>query len=85
MGECEQTGIAGKQVLRPQRKFYPVDTGLRNLTTGFAPKDFGAQIECVVYNELIRRGYCVTVGARLGITEQGVRIESLVDWLLSVW
>lgn len=65
MGECEQTGVAGKRVLRPRRKFYPVDTGLRNLATGFAPKDFGAQIECVVCNELIRRGYCVTVGALL--------------------
>lgn len=59
---CEQVGVAGRQVLRPLRKFYPVDTGLRNLSTGFAPKDFGAQLECVVYNELIRRGYSVRVG-----------------------
>lgn len=138
--ECEQAGLAGKQVLRPLRKFYPVDTGLRNLETGFAPKDLGAQLECIVYNELIRRGYNVTVGAllkgeidfmaekpndklyiqvtetvvspetyerelapfalvndafpkivltadryRLGTTEQGVRIENLVDWLLEDW
>lgn len=65
LGECEQTGLSGKQILRPLRKFYPVDTGLRNLATGFAPKDFGAQLECVVYNELIRRGFAVTVGALL--------------------
>lgn len=138
--ECEQAGLAGKQVLRSLRKFYPVDTGLRNLETGFAPKDLGAQLECIVYNELIRRGYNVTVGAllkgeidfmaekpndklyiqvtetvvspetyerelapfalvndafpkivltadryRLGTTEQGVRIENLVDWLLEDW
>ncbi len=63
--ECEQVGVSGKQVLRPLRKFYPVDTGLRNLSTGFAPRDFGAQLECVVHNELVRRGYAVTVGALL--------------------
>ena len=61
--ECEQAGVAGKQVLRPLRKFYPIDTGLRNLSIGFASKDLGAQLECVVHNELIRRGYSVTVGA----------------------
>ena len=61
--ECEQEGIAGKQVLRPLRKFYPVDTGLRNLTTNFATKDIGSQLECVVFNELKRRGRSVTVGA----------------------
>lgn len=60
--ECEQTGLAGKQVLRPQRKFYPADTGLRNLTVDFSPDDFGAQLECVVFNELIRRGCRVEVG-----------------------
>lgn len=59
---CEQVGVAGKQVLRPLRKLYPVDTGLRNLSTGFAPKDFGAQLECAVHNELVRRGYSVKVG-----------------------
>ena len=64
--ECEQTGLAGRQVLRPQRKYYPVDTGLRNLMTGFSPRDLGAQLECAVYNELLRRGYTVTVGSLPG-------------------
>lgn len=63
LSECEQTGLAGKAVLRPQRKFYPVDTGLRNLMRNFAPGDLGLQIENVVYNELVRRGWNVTVGA----------------------
>ncbi|QWT17471.1 ATP-binding protein [Collinsella sp. zg1085] len=63
MRECRQFGLAGKQMLRPQRKFYPADTGLRNLMSDFTPDDFGAQLECVVFNELIRRGYRVEVGA----------------------
>ena len=37
----EQAGAAGKQVLRPLRKFYPVDAGLRSLSTGFASRDLG--------------------------------------------
>lgn len=60
---CAQAGLAGKQVLRPLRKFYPVDTGLRNLMTRFSPENYGAQLECVAYNELVRRGYDVAVGA----------------------
>lgn len=60
--ECEQAGLAGKEVLRPQRKFYPVDTGLRNLMRNFATGDVGFQIENVVHNELLHRGWSVAVG-----------------------
>lgn len=63
LAECEQYGIAGKEVLRPQRKFYPMDNGLRNLTIGFnRARDVGYQLECVVFNELVRRGWQVNVG-----------------------
>ena len=57
-----QTGVQGKQVLRPLRKYYPVDTGLRNLPGGFSGRDVGFQLENVVYLELIRRGFNVSVG-----------------------
>lgn len=64
MAVCEQEGIAGKEILRPLRKFYPVDTGLRNLTIGFSrTHDVGFQLENVAYNELRRRGYAVRVGS----------------------
>ena len=134
---CEQVGLSGKDILRPQRKFYPVDTGLRNLASGFVSGDIGFQIENVVYNELLRRGWSVTVGSlragevdfvveraqkrmyiqvteslvdqgvfereispllligdswpkfiltadrlRCGVTEEGVAIINVIDWLL---
>lgn len=61
---CEQIGVGGKQVLRPLRKFYPVDTGLRNLLWGLGSShDIGFELENAVYNELVRRGYTVFVGA----------------------
>ena len=50
-------------MLSPLRKFYAVDTGLRNLPNGFAPGDFGFQLEGVVFMELLRRGYRVEVGS----------------------
>lgn len=78
---CEQEGISGKQVLRPLRKYYPVDNGLRNLMTGFAPRDYGAQLECVVHNELVRRGYDVTVGTLPGGTEVDFVARSGADRL----
>ncbi|MCO6559223.1 MAG: ATP-binding protein [Bifidobacterium sp.] len=60
--EASRTGIRGKQLLNPQRKFYPVDNGLRNMTTNFSDSDRGFQLENVVYNELLRRGWKVEVG-----------------------
>ena len=64
MTACEQQGLAGKEVLRPQRKFYPMDNGLRNLTIGFnRTRDTGYQLGAVVFNELVRRGWKAGVGA----------------------
>ena len=59
---AEQQGLRGKRVLRPQRKFFPVDTGLRSLATGFGTTDIGARLEGVVFMELKRRGYEVAIG-----------------------
>lgn len=61
--EASQTGLQGKTVRAPLRKFYPVDLGLRNLATRFRAGDTGFQLENLVFNELIRRGYCIEVGA----------------------
>ena len=66
LSECEQFGLAGKDILRPQRKFYPIDNGLRNLTSGFqSAADAGFKLECLVYNQLRARGYDVKVGLLL--------------------
>ena len=60
---AEQARVRGKELLRPQRKYYPVDNGLRNLATGFTGADRGAQLEGIMFMELKRRGYEVTVGS----------------------
>ena len=54
--------IKGKELLKTLEKYYIVDTGIRNVTLGFRNSDFGHIIENIVYFELLRRGYDVTVG-----------------------
>lgn len=54
--------IKGKEILKTLEKYYIVDTGIRNNVLGFRNSDFGHIIENIVYFELKRRGYEVTVG-----------------------
>lgn len=54
--------IKGKEVLKTLEKYYIADTGIRNIILGFRNSDFGHIIENIVYFELFRRGYDVTIG-----------------------
>lgn len=54
--------IKGKEILKTLEKYYIVDTGIRNVILGFRDSDFGHIIENIVYFELLRRGYNVTIG-----------------------
>ena len=54
--------IKGKLHLKTEGKYYVCDTGLRNMMLGTTNKDIGHQIENIVYLELLRRGYRVTIG-----------------------
>lgn len=56
--------IKGKEVLKTLEKYYIVDTGIRNIILGFNNLDLGHIIENIVYFELLRRGYEVTVGKK---------------------
>ena len=52
----------GKALLKTNAKYYITDTGIRNELLGFGQADYGRVYENVVYFELLRRGYQVTVG-----------------------
>lgn len=54
--------IKGKEILKTLEKYYIVDTGIRNIILGFRDSDWGHIIENIVYFELLRRGYDVTIG-----------------------
>lgn len=60
--KCDRYDIKGKQFLDSNSKYYVADIGLRTALLGHEDKDFGHILENIVYLELIRRGYKVSVG-----------------------
>jgi len=48
--------------LNPSPKYYAVDQGLRNMSLDYDISDVGRTLENIVYLELLRRGYRVSVG-----------------------
>ncbi len=60
--DIKRFDIKGKEYLRTLGKYYIVDIGLRNYLLGFRDRDSCHAIENIVYFELIRRGYDVSIG-----------------------
>lgn len=54
--------VKGKQYLKSLEKYYLVDVGLRRLILGDKYSDVGHILENIVYLELLRRGYRVSIG-----------------------
>lgn len=65
---AERFDLAGKQILKSNKKWYIVDLGLRNHLLPRKRYDLGFSVENIVYFELLRRGSSVTIG-KLGATE----------------
>ena len=60
--------LKGKKFLKTLEKYYIVDMGIRNILIGKRDTDIGHVLENIVYLELIRRGYQVSIG-KLGKLE----------------
>ena len=60
--KCDRFDIKGKQYLDSNAKYYVIDLGLRTVILGNKDMDYGHMLENIVYLELIRRGYRVSVG-----------------------
>lgn len=60
---ADRYDIIGLKHTRTNAKFYPVDTGLMNTILYGHEMNESALLETVVYLELIRRGYRVSVGS----------------------
>lgn len=60
--EIKRFDVKGKGFLRTLGKYYIADIGLRNYLLGFRDRDIGHSIENVVYFELLRLGYDVSIG-----------------------
>ncbi len=62
MYKADRTDVKSKALLKTLGKYYISDTGLRNIISGFRNIDEGHLLENVVYLELLRRGYKVSIG-----------------------
>ena len=60
--KCDRYDIKGKKYLNSNAKYYVVDVGLRAALLGANDRDLGHILENIVYLELLRRGYRVSVG-----------------------
>ena len=60
--KADRYDIRGKERLKTLSKYYVVDLGLRNVVLGRNRGNFGSQLENIVFLELIRRGFEVSVG-----------------------
>jgi len=60
--EARRYDLKGRAEIGALRKYYFIDTGLRNARLNFAFPDEGQMLENIVYNELIYHGYTVNVG-----------------------
>ena len=60
--QARRYNIRGKQYLKTLEKYYVVDIGLRYMLLGSRSTDVGHILENVIYLELLRRGFEISVG-----------------------
>ncbi len=60
--QVNRQDLQGKQILATNEKYYMADHGLREAVFGGNMRDINLILENIVYMELLRRGYTVTVG-----------------------
>ena len=86
---AKRADLQRKQILSVNQKYYMVDHGLRQAVFGSNTRDINLVLENIVYMELLRRGYTVTVG-KIGDLEidligekDGKRIYMQVCYILA--
>ncbi len=60
--QVKREDLQGKQILASQEKYYIADHGIREAVFGGNTRDINLILENIVFLELLRRGYAVTVG-----------------------
>lgn len=87
--QVKRQDLRGKKILTVNEKYYVADHGVREAVFGGNMRDINLVLENIVYMELLRRGYTVTVG-KAGEKEidfvcqkQGERIYVQVCYLLA--
>ena len=66
MTKASEYDIRGKRILSRKDKYYLTDLGLGQILNTNKKPQYGAYLENIVYNELIYRGYTVSIGNNNG-------------------
>ncbi|MCP4162399.1 MAG: ATP-binding protein [Deltaproteobacteria bacterium] len=82
--QCERYDIRGKERLKTNGKYYVVDTGLRNKLIGNRTGNLGHVIENIVYLQLLRLGYEVTVGKNMSYEVDFIAVKGSVKMYFQV-
>ena len=87
--QVKREDLQGKQILASNEKYYIADHGIREAVFGGNMRDINLILENIIYLELLRRGYKVTVG-KTGDKEidfvcdkQGDKLYVQVSYLLA--
>ena len=74
--------VKGKTYFKYPNKYYYTDVGLRNARLNYRQYDPGHIMENIIYNELMRRGYCVDVGV---VTDRsnGKNLQKEIDFVVN--
>lgn len=81
--------LQGKKILASNEKYYIADHGIREAVFGGNMRDINLTLENIVYLELLRRGYSVTVGKAATkeidfvCEKQGKKLYAQVTYLLA--
>ena len=62
--QVKRQDLQGKQLLSSNEKYYIADHGIREAVFGGNMRDINLILENIIYMELMRRGYIVTVGKK---------------------
>ena len=69
--------MKGKRYFNYPNKYYYSDIGLRNIRLNYRQIDYEYIMENMIYNELIRRGYSVDIGAVEDRTTNNKKIKEI--------
>lgn len=91
IAQAKRYDIRGKRILETNDKFYYEDHGIRNMLVGGSREtDIEKIIENIVYQELIHRGYSVSVGQMqvgeidfVAVDKSGGRVYIQVAYLIA--
>lgn len=87
--QVKREDLQGKQILSSNEKYYIADHGIREAIFGGNMRDINLILENIVYLELLRRGFDVTVGKNgnkeidFVCNKQGEKIYVQVTYLLA--